>query len=113
MKIILGRERVQPPPVPAAIITGIVAQPGGQSGATRLAARVNIVTVVAYGDAVVLDPTIISGQQTVMARGANDLTVYPSRDAEIETYGANIPTIVPKGGSATFTWDGTSTWLVS
>src|SRR6185437_463301 len=101
-----------PPPIPAAVATGIVAQPGGQSGATPLTARINIVTTIAPNTAVLLQ--IIGGnRQEVFAAGGAQLTVYPPLGTLIKGNGLNVPVTIADGDHATFTFDGNQTWFVS
>ena len=102
-----------PPPIPAAFATGIVAAPGGQSGATLLLARSNNVTNVASGTGVLLNAGILGGFQHIYDRGAYPLLVFPPLAAGTEGYGLNVATELVVGGGAGFQFDYVSTWLVS
>ena len=104
----------EPPALPAAVQGGIVAQPGGQGGATPLTALVSIVETIASGTAVRLtigtDP-----RRTVLARGGADLTVYPEIGTQIEGYGLNVPCVVPgvaNIGAASFVFEPPTVWRV-
>ena len=103
----------EPPAIPSFIANGVVAATGGQTGATLLQARVNIVTAGIAGYAVALNAAIGGGRQEVFANFGFDLLVYPAPGTAIAGYGLNVPTSVPDGASATFTFDGVSKWLVS
>lgn len=111
MRVIITQNDV-PPPIPAAAAGGIVAQPGGQSGATPLTARVNIVTNVASGTGVVLT-NILGGQQTLRNAGTFPLSVYPPSGTQIESYGLNNPATVQPGDSATLSYDNNVTWYLT
>lgn len=111
MRVIITQLDI-PPPVPAAVAAGIVAQPGGITGAKALSARINIVSVVAAGTGVKL--TLLGGQrQEVFNRSGFSLTVYPAGGTAIEGNGVNVPVTIANSGAATFTFDGVQTWLVS
>jgi hypothetical protein len=102
-----------PPPLPAAFMTGIVAQPGGQSDATLLTARSNNVTVVASNTGVLLNAGILGGWQRIYNSGTNPLLVYPPLGTQIQGYGSNVAAQIVVGGNAGFQFDGVITWLVS
>lgn len=102
-----------PPAIPSFIRNAVVAAPGGQTGATLLIARVNIVTTGATGNAVRLNAAIGGGRQEVFARFGYDLLVYPATGTAIEGDSANVPSVVRNGGNATFTFNGVDKWLAS
>ena len=101
----------EPPAIPAQIAGGLVAMPGGQTGAGLLPAAINIVTLGSAGQGRKLNAGI--ARQEVFARFGFDLLVYPTEGTMIEGYGVNVPVTVPSGVNATFTFDGVSLWLVS
>jgi hypothetical protein len=98
-----------PPPMPAAVAADISAQPGGQSAATLLAARNNIITTVALNNGVLLRP-ILGGAQSVFNRSTNPSLVFPPLSTAIEGYGLNVATAIPVGNEVTFLFDGIGTW---
>ncbi len=111
MKVIVTQLDM-PPPVPAGVVTGIVAQPGGQTGAKPLLAKINVVNNVAPGTAVKLE-VILGQQQTVFNRSGRPLPVYPTEGTQIEGFGLNVAQTVADGSSIVFTFDGIGTWLMS
>ena len=111
MKVTITQLNV-PPPIPAAVVAGIVAMPGGQANATPLTGRVNIVSTIAPNTGVKLS-ILLTHQQTVMARGGRPLTIYPIEGTAIEGNGVNVPVTIADLGTATFTFDGLLTWLIS
>ena len=109
MRVIITQLNV-PPPIPAAVANGVAAAPGGQTGATVLAARWNIVTVGLAGNGVALQ-AIGGGRQGVCARTGYDLVVYPSAGTQIEGNGVNIPVVVANNGNSDFIWNGIAKWV--
>jgi hypothetical protein len=101
-----------PPPVPAAVATGISAQPGGQAAATALTAKCNIVTNVAAGTGVQL--TVLVGQrQRVWNAGGNTLLVFPPLNTAFLGSGTNVAVTLASLATNEWTFDGVSTWYVS
>lgn len=101
-----------PPAIPSEVIDGLVAMPGGQSGAGLLPGRINILTVGSAGLGRKLNAGI--PRQEVFARFGYDLLIYPTEGTAVEGYGTNVPVIVPDGGNATFTFNaGANLWRVS
>jgi hypothetical protein len=111
MKVIITQFDA-PPPLPAALARGIVAQPGGQAGATPLLAKLNVVESVPPGTAVKLE-VILGNQQTIFNESGELLPVYPTEGTQIKRYGPNVPQQIADGDATTFTFDGVQTWLVS
>jgi hypothetical protein len=113
MSVIIQQVDV-PLPRPSGTVTNIVATPGGQTNATPLPARRNIVTNCAPGAGVAIQ-LLTDGQQTVFNRCGTgvELTVFPIAGMKIEGNGPNVPVTIADGDQVTFTWDGTITWLVS
>lgn len=72
-----------------------------QSGATPITAQFNVVTTVAAGAGVIL-PTTLNTKILIINRGANDLSVYPPLNAQLESYGTNVAVSIPVGNSAEF-----------
>jgi hypothetical protein len=106
----------EPPAIPAFVVNGVVAAPGGQTGATLLRGVANIVTVGAVGNGVKVNAASGSGRQEVLNRCGFDLLVYPTEGTAFEGYGANVPVTVPglpAVGNATFTFDGVSVWRIT
>jgi len=101
-----------PPPIPAAVMTGIVAQPGGQSGATPLTAVRNIVVNVSTSCGVQLQ-SILGGYQWIFNAGTGLLLAFPPSGTLIYGNAMNIATGVPPGGNAGFTFDQVNTWYPS
>ena len=101
-----------PPPIPAAIVGGIVAQPGGQANATQITGRVNIVTSCASGGAVILG-MLQPPRQQVFADAGAPVPVYPTLGTQIKGYAVNVPVTIADGDEVTFTFDGVTTWLIS
>ena len=101
-----------PPPIPAAVVAGIVAAPGGQANATLLTGRANIVSTIAPNTAVKLQ-ILLTRQMTVFAAGGRLLTVYPIEGTAFQGSGINVPSMIADGGNATFTFDGVQTWYIS
>lgn len=110
MKIIITQMDV-PPPIPAGVAAGLVAAPGGQSGATVMTARVNIFTNVASGTGAKLQ-NILGNTQTVRANGAFPLNLFPSDGTQIDGYSLNEAAIVSQNSTVTFAYDGNTTWYV-
>lgn len=104
-------------PVPASsvLVTGIVAQPGGQVAATPLTGRENVVENVVPGAGVALQvlpfwPSVKVFNQSGTGQA---LDVYPPVGMNIQGQALNVPVPVADQGVATFTWNGAGTWLVS
>lgn len=101
-----------PPPIPNAIVAGIIASPGGQAGATPLRARINIVETIGAGTGVALS-ILQPARQEVFARGGSALILYPPLNTQIEANAVNAPVTMADGTHGTFTFDGEQTWLQS
>lgn len=104
-----------PMPQSSVLVTGIVAQPGGQTAATPLTARKNIVVNVTPNSGVMLQVLPGVPEQQVFNRcgTGESLLAFPPEGMRIEGLGTNVPGEVSDAGNATFTWDGALTWLVS
>lgn len=111
MKVFITQFGV-PPPASAAIATNIAASPGGQSGATPLTARRNIVNIVGSGNGVLLQ-VIPNGEMRVYNEGTNALLVFPPQGTAIKGLGMNVAGTIPPGGNATYQFDGMFTWYPS
>lgn len=100
----------QVPPAQSEVASGIVAQPGGQAGATVLTARVNVITVVAPGTAVRL--AIVNGRyrQDVSNRSGEDLTVYPPEGHGFVGQPLDTPATLSDGDDAVFLYRGAEAW---
>lgn len=98
-----------PPPIPAAVATGIVAQPGGQAGATLLTAQRNIVTTVSVNCGVTLQ-AILGSYQWIFNAGTNLLLAFPPSGTLILGNATGVAVGIPPGGSSGFTFDNVSTW---
>lgn len=110
MRVIITQLDV-PPPIPSAVVAGVMASLGGQANATPLRGRNNIVTYAGVGWAVMLQ-LIQPGVQRVFNRSGVPLTVYPPLGTQIEGNGLNIPVTIANGGQAEFVFDTVQTWLV-
>lgn len=103
-----------PLPRPSLTQTNIVATGGGQTAATPLPALRNIVTNVAAGSGVILQLLPVGEMKVFNTCGTGvPLAVFPPVGMKIFGNGTNVPVTIADGGNATFTWDGSLTWLVS
>lgn len=98
-----------PLPLPAAVATGITAQPGGQAGATPLTAVRHIVTSVSLQCGVLLQP-VLGNYQWLFNATPNVLLVFPGSGMLIYSGALNAAMEIPGGGNAGFTFDGTNIW---
>jgi hypothetical protein len=103
-----------PRPQSSQLATGIVANVGGQSNATPLTARKNVVSNCVAGAGVALVHLPVPDETVLNRCGTGQqLLVYPPTGEQIEGHAENAAVGIADGGNATFTFDGVMTWLIT
>lgn len=112
MKVVISQQN-EPLPNPAEVAAGLVALPGGQAGALALPSRVNIVDTGGAGTAVRVQVVGSRMWQVVHNRTGTNLVVWPAVGTQFEAIGLNLSITIPTNASATYTFDGGDSWVVS